>query len=150
MIPIGTIIQTPRHKHDQRSRQHDQRIIQSEKEKRTYQRTQSQTHHCQTHHRYNLIHWMTEIAANLEEYTNMIWLMIASTANPKARNVIKTKSAGNTRNRTCQTHSQAILIRRTNMNIDAREAKIGGANWKKDPVKLCARLMSKILTTVYK
>ena len=111
VLPIGTIIQTPRHEHDQRSRQHDQRIIQNEKEKRTYQRTQSQTHHCQTHHRSNLISWMTEIATNLEAKTNMTRLMIASTENPKARNMIKIKSAGNIRNRTCQTHSQAILIR---------------------------------------
>ena len=127
LITIGTIIQTPRHKHDLWIRQHDQRILQSEKEKRTYQRTQSQTHHIQTHHRSNLIRWMTEIATNLEAKTNMIWPMIASTEYPKARNVIKIKIAGNTRNRTCQTHSKAILIRLTKVPIDARDAKIGRA-----------------------
>ena len=61
--------------HDQLSLQHDQQIHQSEKEKRTYQRTRNQIHHGQTHHRANLIHQM-----------------IATTINPKERNVILKKA----------------------------------------------------------
>ena len=65
-------LHNPRHEHDQQShqhylqcRQHDRRILQSNKRKRTYQCTQSKTHLRQTHHQSNLIRHMTEIAANL-------------------------------------------------------------------------------------
>ena len=53
----------------------------------------------------------------------MIRLMIEITANPKSRNAIKKKKYGNTRERTCWTHSQVILIRLTTVNIDSRDGK---------------------------
>ena len=49
-IPIGIKIPDLRHKHDQRSLQHNQHNLQSEMEKHTYQRTRIQTHNHQTHH----------------------------------------------------------------------------------------------------
>ena len=61
--------------------------------KRTYQRNRSQTHHCQTHHRVNLIRPMT-----------------ANTENKRVRDAIKRKRVGNSRNRTRQTHRLATLI----------------------------------------
>ena len=63
--------QTPHHwndqricQHDQRSLQYDQWVHQNEKEKRMYQRTRSQTHHCQTHHQKNLILLMIQVTVN--------------------------------------------------------------------------------------
>ena len=50
--PIGEKLQKPRHERDQWNRQ-------SEKENHMYQRTRSQTHHCQTHHQSNLIRPIT-------------------------------------------------------------------------------------------
>ena len=35
------------------------------------------------------------------------------------------------------------------VTIDASDAKIR-ANWKKDPIKLCARLTARLMTTAYK
>ena len=57
--------------------------------------------------------------------------MIASTENPKARNTIKGKSVGNTRNRTSQTHRGVIMIHLMTLNIDARGAKIRRATEKR-------------------
>ena len=71
-----------------------------------------------------MIRWMKLISENLEARTNMIRLMIASTENPKARNAITRKSVVNTRNRTNQTHRQAIPIRLTTVTTDARNVKI--------------------------
>ena len=73
---------------------------------------------------------MIEIEANLEARTNLIRLMMVITENPKAINVIKRKSVGNTRSRTCQTHSLAILIHPTILTIYSREAKIRRATRK--------------------
>ena len=48
-----------------------------------------------------------------------------------------------------QTHHRAtILIRPTIVIIDANDGR-GRAIWKKDPIKLCARLTEKFLMTVY-
>ena len=48
----------------------------------------------------------------------MIRLMTANTEKPKARNAIKRKSVGKTRNRTCQTHRREIMICPTTVTID--------------------------------
>ena len=123
LIPIGKKIKNPRYEHNQRSlqhyqlsHQHDQRNLQREREKRTYQRTRSYTHHCQTHHRVNLICQITAI-----------------TENPKAINVIKIKSVGNTRNKTRQNHHQAITILLIIVTIDLIYAKIRRATEKRIP-----------------
>ena len=57
--------------HNQQSHQHNQRNLQSEYVKRTYQWTWCQTHHRQTRHQ-----------------TNIIFLMIVITSNPKSRNTV--------------------------------------------------------------
>ena len=97
-----------------------------------YQRTQSQTYHFKTHHQ-----------------ENMICQIIAIVVNPKERNAIQRKSAGNRRNRTRQTHRQAILIRLKTVTIDTRDAKRRSIQ-KNDPIKLCARLTEIFLTEAYK
>ena len=117
LIPIGGQCWNSHHKHYQQNRK-------SEKEKRTYQQTWSQTHHRQTHHQANLICQVKSIAENPDARTNIIQLMISNTANPKSSNAIKRKSVRKTRNRTRQTQRQEILIRPTKMTIDARDKKI--------------------------
>ena len=80
----------------------------------------------QTHHRANIIRRMTAIIENQEERADLIWPMIASTENPKARNVIKIKSVGNTRNRTRQNHRLATLIRPRTVTRYAKIRKATG------------------------
>ena len=75
--------------------------------------------------------------------------MIEIPVNQVKRNAIRRKSVRNTRNRTRQTHSQAIMICPTEVNTDARDEK-KKSHWKKDLIKLCARLTAKFLTTAYK
>ena len=105
-IPVGEKIQTPHHWHDQQIFRHWQRIYQSKNENRTYQRTRIQTHHCQNHHRTNLIRWMIPILDNQIKINSTI-----------------RKSVRNTRNRMSQTHRQAILIRPTTVTTDASNVK---------------------------
>ena len=76
--------------------------------------------------------------------------MIASIVNIKARDVIKIKSSGNTQNRTLQNYRRAILVRPTEVTIDAGDTKIRRAIIKRTLSKLCVRLTAKLLTTVYK
>ena len=56
--------QTLLHWHEQQIFQHYQQNHQIKKEKRTYKRTRSQTHHRQTQHCTNLILWMIQIPVN--------------------------------------------------------------------------------------
>ena len=62
--------------------------------------------HCQTYHR-----------------TNLICRRIEITVNRLKRKLIRRKSVVNTRNKTRQTHRQAILIRPTTMTTDASDVK---------------------------
>ena len=57
--------------------------------------------------------------------------MTADIANTKSRDAIKRKSAGNTQNRTRQTHRQSNTILPTRGTIKARD----------DPIKFCTNLM---------
>ena len=86
-----------------------------------YQRTRSQTHHCQTRHRANMIRPMTANIASLEARTNMVRMMTENTANPKSRNAIKIKIIGNAQNRNHQTHRQETLIFPTKVIINLRD-----------------------------
>ena len=79
--------QTIHHLHNQQIRQHDQHIYQRKKEKRTYQRTWSQTYHHQTHNKINIISGIIKITVNQIE-----------------KNTIKRKIVKNTRDRTRPNH----------------------------------------------
>ena len=127
-IPIRT--KTPEHMPQTRP---TPAKFQSKKGKCTYQRTRIQTHHRQTHHRVNLI-----------------CRLIAITESQIVRNLIKRKSVRKTRNRTRQTHRRVILIHLTTVTIYASDIQNKKIHRKKDPIKLCARLTAKLLTTVYK
>ena len=88
-------------------------------------------HHCQTPHRANLIFWM-----------------IAITVNPKKETQFKKKHRKHTR----QDSSDSSLSNSNPFNdsdyiCKRRKKKICR---ERDPIKLCARLMSKLLTTAYK
>ena len=65
--------------------------------------------------------WWKKTIEKLEARVNLIWLMTENKANPKARNAIKRKIVGNTKNRTCQTHSSATLIHLTKVTINLRD-----------------------------
>ena len=67
---------------------------------------------------------MTTNETNIEEKTNLIRLMTANIENPKARNAIKRKIFGNKRDRTSQTHCQAIMVFPTTVTIDKRDSQI--------------------------
>ena len=67
---------------------------------------------------------MTENTANLKARANMIFLMIENIATTKSRNVIKRKSVGSARNRTCQNHCRAPMICPKEVVIKARYAMI--------------------------
>ena len=73
-----------------------------------------------------MIRQITEIAANIEARTNLIRLIIANTANPKARNATKIKSVGNTRNRNRYTHHLVIMIHLATVTTNTREVKRRG------------------------
>ena len=81
---------------------------------------------------------------------NLIRQIIAITENPKSRNAIKIKSVRNTRNRTRQTHHQAIMIHPKIVTNRRKRRKNVKIHRKKDPIKLCAKLTAKLPTTAYK
>ena len=61
--------------------------------KSMYRRTRSQAHHCQNHHRANMISPMTTNTENLEARANLIWLMTANTSNLNQKDAIKRKAS---------------------------------------------------------
>ena len=94
----------------------EQQICQNARKNCTYQRPQSQTHHCQTRHRKNLIFPMTENTANL-----------------RARDAIKIKIVGNSGNRNRNTRSQENLISPKKVTIDVRDSIKRRATGKRTP-----------------
>ena len=80
----------------------------------------------------------------------MIRLMTASMANPRAKEEIKIKIVINAQNKTRQTITQETLIYFTKVALYARDANIRISTIKNYPIKLCARLTAKWLTTEYK
>ena len=104
-IPIEKKRQSLLNEHYQRIHQHHQCINHSKTEKKTYQGTRIQTHHCQTHHK----------KSNLSNGSN------SSNSIEKKRN--KNKKRKKTRNKTRQTHCRAILICLTTVNTDTCDVK---------------------------
>ena len=75
--------------------------------------------------------------------------MTANTENIKAREAIKRKSIRNEQNRTFQTHHISNLIFPMTAIIKARNTIKNKKYQKRTPIKLCAKLMEKLLAKAY-
>ena len=80
----------------------------------------------------------------------MIRLMIANTADLKARDVINRKIVGNAWNMTHQNHCWVTMIHSTKSDYKRKKCNKNNSHRKKNPVKLCTNLIAKLLMTAYK
>ena len=125
-IPVGTkcqiLRQILRHWHDQRS-------WQNKIENRTYQGTRTQIHHRQNYHQRNIITWMIVVLVNQGK-----------------RNEIRRKRQKDKRDDLSEPSSSddSDLSYNIYYRCKRRKRKI---EWKQNPIKLCARLTEKLLTT---
>ena len=102
---------------------------QKKREKSMLQRTQSQTHHLQTHHQANLIHLMTENTSNL-----------------KARDAIKIKSIRNSQKKDPPESSSSDSDSSNESYYERKRLNYYKRYRKNDPIRLCTKLMAKLLT----
>ena len=116
------------HEHYKRNRQNAKKKC----EKSTYWRIRSQTHFRHSHH-----------------WVNLIRLMTANTENLKAREVIKRKITGNAKQDSSDSSSSDSDSSDESDDEWKRQNK-EKIYWKRDTIKLCAKLTSKLLTTAYK
>ena len=96
-----------------------------------YQRNRSQTHHCHTHHQ-----------------ANLICQMIPITENPKERNAIQKKRRKHNKQDSSDS-SSSDSDSSDESDYRHKQHKNKSQN-KRDPIKLCAHLTDKLLTTGYK
>ena len=80
----------------------------------------------------------------------MIRSMTENTENQKANDAIKRESIGNALNRTRQTHCRATLICPTKIDYKSKRRDKKKIYRERNPIKLCAKLTAKLLTTGYK
>ena len=76
--------------------------------------------------------------------------MTANTANLKARNAIKRKSVRNAQNRIFSESLSSDCDLSNKSDYESSRLNKKKSYRKKDPIKLCAKLMEKFMTTVYK